>query len=137
MYFYFYVYIFLLLCLCIFIVMYVLFCVFCFIVLFCVLFVCKCILYYCHRVWIHLQLTKYMEYQISNIKLIPCTFNNRQMWFFHLFKTMWESAFKLHLASLTKLALGCEWFLNSLLYNPQIFLFLPSDLSPLILTFEY
>jgi hypothetical protein len=31
------------------IVMYVLFCVFCLIVLFCVLFVCKCVLDYCHR----------------------------------------------------------------------------------------
>ena len=40
-----------LLCLCILIVMYVLFCVFCLIVLFCVLFVCKCVLYYCHRVY--------------------------------------------------------------------------------------
>ena len=41
-------YVFLLLCLCI-IVMYVPYCVFCFIVLFYVLFVCKCVLYYCHR----------------------------------------------------------------------------------------
>jgi hypothetical protein len=31
------------------IVMYVPFCVFCLIVLFCVLFVCKCVLDYCHR----------------------------------------------------------------------------------------
>jgi hypothetical protein len=38
-------YVFLLLCLCTLIVMYVIFCVFCFIVLFCVLFVCKCVLY--------------------------------------------------------------------------------------------
>ena len=35
----------------------VLFCVFCFIVLFCVLFVCKCVLYYCHRVSTELRLT--------------------------------------------------------------------------------
>jgi hypothetical protein len=33
------------LCLCIFMVMYALFCVFCFILLFCILFVCKCVLY--------------------------------------------------------------------------------------------
>ena len=37
--------------------MYVSFCVFCFIVSFCVLFVCKCVLYHCHRVATQLQLT--------------------------------------------------------------------------------
>jgi hypothetical protein len=39
------------------IVMCVPFCVFCFIVLFCVLFVCKWILYFCHRVSTQFQLT--------------------------------------------------------------------------------
>jgi len=54
---YFYCYIFLLLCLCILIVMYVPFCIICFILLFCVLFVCQYVLYCCHRVSTHLQLT--------------------------------------------------------------------------------
>jgi hypothetical protein len=58
MYFYCYVYVFLLLC------------IFCsvysvFIVLFYVLFVCKCVLYCCHRVATQLQLTN-----ISNISCI-------------------------------------------------------------------
>jgi len=53
-------YVFLLLCLCILIV--IMFCVFCFIVLFYVLFVCKCVLYYCHGVSTQLQLRN-----ISNI----------------------------------------------------------------------
>jgi hypothetical protein len=43
-------------CLCIPTVMYVPFLVFCFIVLFRVLFVCKCVLYYCHRVTTQMQL---------------------------------------------------------------------------------
>jgi hypothetical protein len=47
-------YVFLLLCLCI-LVMYVIFCVFCFVVLYCVLSVCECVMYYCHRVSTQLQ----------------------------------------------------------------------------------
>jgi hypothetical protein len=39
--------------------MYVPFCVFCLTVLFCVLFLCKCVLYYCHWVSTQLQLNIY------------------------------------------------------------------------------
>jgi len=62
--FFLYFYIFLFLCLCVLIVTYVLFCVFCFIMLFSVLFMCKCVLYYCHRVSTQLQLTK-IQHKIS------------------------------------------------------------------------
>jgi hypothetical protein len=88
--------VFLLLYLFIIFVMYVIFCVFCFIVLFCALFVCKCVMYYCYRVSIQLQLKiyhiishhiishhisyhiiSYISYHISQIPLqslidIPC-----------------------------------------------------------------
>ena len=55
--------VFLLLCLCILIFMYVPFCVFCFTVLLCVLFLCKCVLYCCHRVATQL-VNKYIIYHI-------------------------------------------------------------------------
>ena len=47
-------------------VYYVPFWVFCFIVLFCVLFVCNCVLYYCHRVSTQLQLTN-ISYHMPSI----------------------------------------------------------------------
>jgi len=56
-------YVLLLLCCSIIIVMYVPFWVLCYIVLFCVLFVCKCVLYCCHWVATQLQLTN-LSYHI-------------------------------------------------------------------------
>jgi hypothetical protein len=47
------------------IAIYVLFCVFCFIVLLCVLFVCKYVLYYCHRLSIQWQLTNISHHNLT------------------------------------------------------------------------
>jgi uncharacterized membrane protein YoaK (UPF0700 family) len=59
---------FLLLYVCILIFMYVPFCVFCFVVLFYVLFVCKCVLYFCHRVSTRLHLTNISYRIFSNFE---------------------------------------------------------------------
>ena len=55
--------------------MYVPLCVFCFIVLFCVFFVCKCVLYYCHRVSTQLQLTNISYPIIYRIIIVHCINN--------------------------------------------------------------
>jgi len=55
--------------------MYVPFWVLCFMLSFCVLFVCKCVLYYCHRVATQLQLTNISYYIILRDHLFP-TKNN-------------------------------------------------------------
>jgi hypothetical protein len=64
-----------LLCLCILIVIYVPFCVICFIVSFCVLFVCKCVLYCCHRVATQLQLANisyHNQQRLGDLVWIKC-----------------------------------------------------------------
>ena len=83
-------YVFLLLWLSILIVMYVLFCVFCFIVLSYVLFVCKCVLYYCHRVSTQLQLTNISYHIISYHKHVTLLAPRILRWlldFWKLFET--------------------------------------------------
>ena len=74
MYSYCYVYIFLFLCLYILIVRYVPFLVFSFIVLFCVLFVCKCVLFYCHRVSTQLQSPNISYHIFVMSKALPSKF---------------------------------------------------------------
>ena len=74
------------LCLCILTVIYALFCAFRFIVLFCVLFVCKCVLYYCHRVTTQLVLTN-ISYHILSYHVISYHIRNgRNVW------KMWKNA---------------------------------------------
>jgi len=70
-------YVFLLLCLYILIVTYVLFLVFCFIVFFYVLFVCQCVLYYCHRMSTQLHLTNIsiISYLLETLVVMRTYFN--------------------------------------------------------------
>jgi hypothetical protein len=68
-----YVYVFLFLCLCILTVMYVPLCVYCSTVPFCVLSVCKCVLYCCHRVSTQLQLTNVLHIPFHISYCCPCT----------------------------------------------------------------
>jgi len=72
--------------LCILMVMCVLFTIFCFCVVLCivfvlfyVLFVCKCVVYYCHRVLTQLQLTN-ISYLITpfSLYLTKCVFENQK-----------------------------------------------------------
>jgi len=65
LYFNFVYYVFLLLCLPVHSVLYVPFWVLCFTVLFCILFMCKCVLYYCQRVTTQLQLSNTISYVLS------------------------------------------------------------------------
>ena len=61
---------------------YVLFWVFCFIVLFCVLSVCKCVLYYCHRVSTQLQFTN-ISYHIKRLasRSVRCAHRERDHYY--------------------------------------------------------
>ena len=74
-------YVLLLLCLCILFVMHVLFCVFCFIVLLCVLFVCKCVPYYCHLVSTQLQLTNILYHYDVETWCSYVTDNRHKFWY--------------------------------------------------------
>jgi hypothetical protein len=62
---------FLLLCLCILIVMYVLFYIFCVHCVVYILFLFKCVLYYCQRVSTHFRLTIYLINYISILGNLP------------------------------------------------------------------
>jgi hypothetical protein len=61
--------------------MYVPFWIFCFIVLFCLLFACKCVLYYCHRVATQLQLRNAELYK--NTCLCFSTWKLYKIYFFN------------------------------------------------------